>query len=51
MPIYEYRCNQCSKVSEILVGVSSDNEAFTCKHCGSNDLEKIFIGFLIYLFR
>lgn len=41
MPIYEYRCNQCSKVSEILVGVGSDDEAFTCKHCGSNDLEKI----------
>lgn len=41
MPIYEYRCNQCSKVSEILVGVGSDNEVITCKHCGSSDLEKI----------
>jgi len=41
MPIYEYRCNQCSKVSEILVGVGSDNEVTACKHCGSSDLEKI----------
>ena len=41
MPIYEYRCNQCGKVSEILVGVGFDDEVFTCKHCGSSDLEKI----------
>lgn len=41
MPIYEYGCNQCGKVSEILVGVGSDGEILTCKHCGSGDLEKI----------
>jgi len=41
MPIYEYRCNRCGKVSEILVGVGSDGEILTCKHCGSGDLEKI----------
>jgi len=41
MPIYEYRCNQCGKVSEILVGVGSDGKILTCKHCGSGDLEKI----------
>jgi putative FmdB family regulatory protein len=41
MPIYEFRCNQCGEVSEILVGVGSDDEVFICKHCGSNDLEKI----------
>jgi len=41
MPIYEYRCNRCGEVSEILVGVGSDGEIVTCKHCGSNDLEKI----------
>ena len=41
MPIYEYRWNQCGKVSEILVGVGSDGEILTCKHCGGGDLEKI----------
>ena len=41
MPIYEYRCNRCGEVSEILVGVGLNDEVFTCKHCGSSDLEKI----------
>ena len=41
MSIYVYRCNQCGEVSEILVGVASDSEIVTCKHCGSNDLEII----------
>ena len=41
MPIYEYRCNQCGKVSEILIGVGSDENSPSCQHCGSHDLEKI----------
>jgi putative FmdB family regulatory protein len=42
MPIYEYRCNRCGKVSEILlVGGHSDDEAVACKHCGGTDLKRI----------
>jgi len=41
MPIYEYRCIQCGKVSEILFGVGPDNDSLVCQHCGSHDLEKI----------
>ena len=41
MPIYEYRCNQCGEISEILVGASPDSETLTCSHCGSNDVVKI----------
>jgi putative FmdB family regulatory protein len=41
MPIYEYRCKQCGKVSEILVGVGPDNSSLACQHCGSHDLQKI----------
>lgn len=42
MPIYEYRCSDCGKVSEILlVGVHSDDETVACKHCGSSDLTRI----------
>jgi len=41
MPIYEYRCNQCGKVSEILVVVGPDNNSLACQHCGSHDLRKI----------
>ena len=41
MPIYEYRCNQCGEISEILRGVGSHDEILQCKHCRSSDLEKI----------
>jgi putative FmdB family regulatory protein len=42
MPIYEYRCGICSKVSELLVGVNSKKTEIICKYCGSDRLEKIF---------
>jgi putative FmdB family regulatory protein len=41
MPIYEYRCNHCGQISEILITGSSDDEGIACKQCGSTDLEKI----------
>ncbi|MFH2011644.1 MAG: zinc ribbon domain-containing protein [Pseudomonadota bacterium] len=41
MPIYEYRCNQCGYVSEILTGVGSNSDLTLCKSCGSSNLEKL----------
>jgi putative FmdB family regulatory protein len=41
MPIYEYRCNECGGVSEILVGLHSGDETLVCQHCGSSDLERL----------
>lgn len=41
MPIYEYRCNQCGEVSEILTGIGSDSDLPLCKNCGSTNLEKL----------
>ena len=45
MALYEYKCNKCGKVSEILV--FSADEATGCKHCGSNDLEKLLSSFAV----
>jgi len=42
MPIYEYRCNNCGKVSEFLEGIGGSEVDKTCKHCGSKKLDKIF---------
>ena len=41
MPIYEYHCNVCGKVSEILTGIVSKSDPLHCKGCGSDDMEKI----------
>ena len=41
MPIYEYSCNQCGRVSEILTGIGSQSDQMLCKHCGNSDLKKL----------
>ena len=41
MPIYEYRCNQCGEVSEILTGLGSHADPPVCKKCGGTQLEKL----------
>ena len=43
MPVYEYKCKDCGKVSEILV--FSSEETPDCKHCGSKNIEKILSRF------
>ena len=41
MPIYEYGCSECGKVSEIMVGIGGQSDALQCKYCGSTALNKI----------
>ena len=40
MPIYEYQCSDCGKVSEILMGICDESDALQCKHCGSTEINK-----------
>ena len=42
MPIYEYRCNKCGKVSEFLTGMVQEKTEIKCKYCGSKEVHKIF---------
>jgi len=42
MPIYEYKCKDCGKVSEFLVGVTKDAVEIKCSFCNSENLDKIF---------
>jgi len=40
MPIFDYRCNQCGRNTEILDrGVKES--AYCCPYCGSSNLEKL----------
>ncbi len=43
MPIYEYRCLDCGKISEIFFR-SLNSEAARCPLCGSNSLERLLSG-------
>ena len=41
MPIYEYKCKNCGKISEFLEGVGEGKIEKVCKHCDSRELTKI----------
>jgi putative FmdB family regulatory protein len=41
MPLFEYRCNDCGKVNEFLIGVSQESASIECSSCGSTSLEKM----------
>jgi len=40
MPIYEYKCLDCGRISEIFLR-SPNIETIECPICGSKDLEKL----------
>ena len=40
MPIYDFRCQDCGKVSEILVR-GADDGSIRCDECGSGNVEKL----------
>jgi len=39
MPLFDYLCLECGKVSEVLVASSGDRPK--CEGCGSGDLKKL----------
>jgi len=41
MPIYEYRCRQCGKKNEVITFRISEEVSATCRHCGSELLDRI----------
>jgi len=47
MPIYEYKCKDCGKISEFLVGVTKDMPEIKCNFCQSKKLDKIISGSFI----
>lgn len=41
MPVYEYRCEDCGKITEFLEGVGRGETERKCKYCGSERLSKV----------
>jgi len=39
MPIYDFKCRECSRVSEIFV--RGANQTARCPNCGSNNMERL----------
>ena len=41
MPIYEFKCSQCGKISEVIVMGKESDEPAQCRFCGSGKLDKV----------
>jgi putative FmdB family regulatory protein len=41
VPIYEYRCQECRRISSFLLLNRHDPLVPVCKHCGSQSLERV----------
>ncbi|HBG77746.1 MAG TPA: hypothetical protein DDW84_02695 [Phycisphaerales bacterium] len=48
MPIFEYKCEKCGKISEFLEKADSKSE-HTCSHCGGKKLAKQFSAFAAHV--
>jgi len=42
MPIFEFKCKSCGKVSEFILRHNKDRNSMQCRFCGSKQLEKVF---------
>jgi putative FmdB family regulatory protein len=40
MPIYDFRCRECGKLSEVFIR-GEDSRAGTCPECGSDNMERL----------
>lgn len=41
MPIYEYRCDTCGEVTELLRKMNDADTAAKCSHCGSKKTRRV----------
>ena len=47
MPIYEYRCLSCYKISEFLIKISDKSDVPDCKYCNDPDMERVISKFAL----
>jgi putative FmdB family regulatory protein len=41
MPIYEYKCEDCGHVTELIVGIGRNSDGLECSACGGSSLEQL----------
>lgn len=41
MPVYEYKCRECGKVSEYRMTTQTESKPLSCTSCGSLKLERL----------
>jgi len=41
MPVYDFKCRECGKVTEFLLSGYADDRKQICPDCGSHNLERL----------
>lgn len=49
MPIYDYRCQECGQVTEILHRGPGSEEPISCSKCGSTRLERLLSAPAVFI--
>ena len=47
MPVYEYRCNKCKRLTTVYARGFSETPEVTCANCGGKDLTRLFSSFTL----
>jgi putative FmdB family regulatory protein len=45
MPIYEFKCQDCDRLTSIFVRTPSAEYETVCRHCGSHKISRVISGF------
>lgn len=45
MPIYEYRCRACGKLTSVFTRAQNTEKRVTCEHCGSGETSRAISSF------
>jgi putative FmdB family regulatory protein len=45
MPLYEFRCEACGEILEVLLRIGAGAEGLLCRRCGAGTLKKQFSSF------
>ena len=48
MPIYEYQCRTCGKISSLLILKTEEEKKISCSHCQKPNLERIMSRFTVH---
>lgn len=48
MPIYEYQCRSCGRISSLLIIKPGDEQNIRCVHCRGLELERIMSRFAVH---
>jgi len=49
MPIYEYGCRDCEKITSVFVRIASKAQRPACSSCNGKHVERIISGFAFHL--